>query len=211
MHEDIGAQLRAERERLGISLRALARKVGISPSALSQIEIGRSRPTVSTLYGIVTELNMSLDELFNHRSAAPPNGANAVPGSVAHVAGPVLRRGQRRLIDLDSAVRWERLTPSHDPDVEFLFVTYAVGGSSSRDRTFLRHPGHEYGLVIDGSLTVSTSFDTHELGPGDSISFDSMLPHLLENRGDVPVTAVWVVVGREHDPRAAVLDELKTP
>ncbi len=47
-----------------MSLRALARQVGMSPSAMSQIETGRSRPSVRTLYAIVTALDMSLDELF---------------------------------------------------------------------------------------------------------------------------------------------------
>src|SRR6478672_7014627 len=64
MAEDVGPQLRARREAEHLSLRELARRLGISPSALSQIETGKSRPSVSTLYAIVTELEMSLDELF---------------------------------------------------------------------------------------------------------------------------------------------------
>jgi len=63
----IGSRLREERERQGLSLRKLAGRLDISPSALSQIETGRSRPSVSTLYAIVSELGISFDELF-----APP-------------------------------------------------------------------------------------------------------------------------------------------
>ena len=62
--DGVGQQLRSERERHGLSLRELARRLAISPSALSQIETGRSRPSVGTLYAIVTELGISLDELF---------------------------------------------------------------------------------------------------------------------------------------------------
>src|SRR3954447_11034146 len=62
--DEIGSRLRAERERQGLSLRKLAGRLEISPSALSQIETGRSRPSVSTLYGIVSELGISFDELF---------------------------------------------------------------------------------------------------------------------------------------------------
>src|SRR4249919_3617763 len=67
---DIGARLREERTRRGLSLRKLASILGLSPSALSQIETGRSRPSVSTLYAIVNELEISFDELF-------PNGSGA--------------------------------------------------------------------------------------------------------------------------------------
>jgi ribosome-binding protein aMBF1 (putative translation factor) len=47
--DGVGQRLRSERERHGLSLRELARRLEISPSALSQIETGRSRPSVGTL------------------------------------------------------------------------------------------------------------------------------------------------------------------
>ena len=73
--DGVGQRLRSERERHGLSLRELARRLEISPSALSQIETGRSRPSVGTLYTIVSELEMSLDELFGSQRTAPPPGA----------------------------------------------------------------------------------------------------------------------------------------
>ena len=100
-------------------------------------------------------------------------------------------------------MRWERLTADRDPEVDFLHVVYDVGGASSHDRIFMRHAGREYGLVLGGRLRVTTGFQPHELGPRDSRSFDSSIPQLLENVGDEPVTAVWVVVGRHGDPRTA--------
>jgi transcriptional regulator with XRE-family HTH domain len=72
----LGERLRAERDRLGLSLRELARRLEVSPSLVSQIETGKIQPSVRTLYAIVTELGVSLDELF-----APPAGAG--PGSPA--------------------------------------------------------------------------------------------------------------------------------
>jgi transcriptional regulator with XRE-family HTH domain/uncharacterized RmlC-like cupin family protein len=212
LHSDIGSKLRAERERQGVSLRALARQVGISPSAMSQLETGRSRPSVRTLYAIVSTLDMSLDELFatgSGQATRPVAPSSSGDGEVAarpatpEATGPVQSRRTRNAIDLESGVRWERLTAERDPEVDFLHVVYDVGGASSRDRVFMRHAGREYGLVLSGRLRVTTGFEPHELGPGDSISFDSSIPHLLENMGDEPVTAVWVVVGRHGDPRAA--------
>jgi quercetin dioxygenase-like cupin family protein len=66
----------------------------------------------------------------------------------------------------------------------------------------MRHMGREYGLVLSGRLRVTIGFDEerHELGPGDSIAFDSAIPHRLHNDGDEVATAIWIVLGRHHDP-----------
>jgi transcriptional regulator with XRE-family HTH domain len=208
--DGVGQRLRSERERHGVSLRELARRLEISPSALSQIETGRSRPSVGTLYAIVSELDMSLDELFGSQrtAASAARAAEAAGGSEETAATLVQRRDTRKGIELESGVRWERLTPTAEQDADFLYVVYEVGGASSRGGTHMRHMGREYGLVLSGRLRVTIGFDEqHELGPGDSIAFESSRPHRLENAGAEPVEAIWFVVGRSHsDARKVALD-----
>ena len=80
----VGNRLRAERERLGIGLRELARRVGVSPSLVSQIELDRVNPSVSTLYALVTELGMTMSDVFGdtaRRSASSTSGATAWPSA----------------------------------------------------------------------------------------------------------------------------------
>jgi transcriptional regulator with XRE-family HTH domain len=208
--DGVGQRLRSERERHGVSLRELARRLEISPSALSQIETGRSRPSVGTLYAIVSELDMSLDELFGSQrtAASAARAAEAAGGSEETAATLVQRRDTRKGIELESGVRWERLTPTAEQEADFLYVVYEVGGASSRGGTHMRHMGREYGLVLSGRLRVTIGFDEeHELGPGDSIAFESSRPHRLENAGAEPVEAIWFVVGRSHsDARKLALD-----
>jgi transcriptional regulator with XRE-family HTH domain len=208
LQDGVGQRLRAERERHRLSLRELARRLGMSPSALSQIETGRSRPSVGTLYAIVTELGMSLDELFGSTRAGPVAPVALVEGGAAGPS-PVQRARTRKRLELESGVRWERLTPTAEAATDFLYVVYDVGGASSRADTYMRHTGREYGIVLSGRLRVSLGFDEeHELGPGDSIAFDSLRPHRLENAGDDPVHAVWFVAGRQDsDHRKQALDE----
>jgi transcriptional regulator with XRE-family HTH domain len=203
VEEDVGRKLRAQREERGLSLRELARRLGMSPSAISQIETGKSRPSVSTLYAIVSELRMSLDELFDPAAPHPPTAAAPAfaRGGADTAEGHVQRRTSRRAIDLETGVRWEQLTSDPDPAIDFLYVTYEVGGSSSQDDRFIRHAGREYGLVLSGTLEVSVGFERYVLGPGDSISFDSTVPHCLRNAGAEPVTGVWLVLGRQNDIR----------
>ena len=189
-----------------LTLRELARRVGVSPSLISQIETGRSQPSVGTLYAIATELEVSVDDLlFDGDDTRPdrrPGGAGGRDDNAAAGAGPVQRSHNRRAISLDSGVRWERLTTQHDDDVEFLDVVYDVGGASSTAESLTRHAGHEYGIVLTGRLSVTLLFEEHLLEAGDSISFASTTPHRLANAGDVPVHAIWCVVGRDPSPKA---------
>jgi mannose-6-phosphate isomerase-like protein (cupin superfamily) len=101
------------------------------------------------------------------------------------------------VIELDSGVTWERLTSHEHEHVDFLHVIYDVGGSSAPDERLMRHEGREYGFVISGTLGVKLGFERYELGPGDSIAFDSTVPHRLWNVGDEPVHGIWFVVGRD--------------
>lgn len=196
--EDIGTRLREERERVSISQRELARRLGLSASLISQIESGQSKPSVSTLYAIVTELGVSVDDVFrgSNGHAGTGHGSAGEPAEGVD-QGPVVRSDERHVIDLASGVRWERLTSHQHEDVDFLHVIYDVGGSSASDTKMMRHPGREYGIVISGRLGVQLGFETFELDPGDSIGFDSTQPHRLWNLGDEPVHGYWFVVGRE--------------
>ena len=221
-YPQIGDQLRIRRRELGLSLRDLAERLGVSPSLISQIERGRANPSVSTLYSIVGELDVSLDELlFSERRPTEPTGdpatasngappdaaasqAEVVPDAGAGgrtdpdagAATPVQRASARKHIRLASGVIWERLTTLSEPGVEFLYVIYEVGGASSPEDAYQRHAGHEWGYVISGELRVTIGFEEYLLEPGDAISIDSRIPHRLANLGDTPVHAIWFVLGR---------------
>ena len=209
----LGPRLRLAREQRQLSVRELARRIGCSASLVSQIERGVSVPSVGVLYSLATELDTSLDHLLfgaeprRPLDAAPGPDAPGVvaPGSVASgivasgvvAPGIVQRAVGRNIIDLASGVRWERLTPGADAMTDFLEVIYSPGGHSTDERRPLRHDGHEYGLVISGTLQANVGFESYELGPGDSIAFDSSTPHEYLNKTGEPVHAVWVVVHSE--------------
>jgi transcriptional regulator with XRE-family HTH domain len=215
----MGDHLRAARRRRHLSLRELAARLGLSPSLISQVETGRARPSVSTLYAIANELDVSLDELlFNDAERGGRSGAESPTIGPAHPPPatrqvnehpdhPLQRGDDRKVIRLASGVVWERLTTDYVPGIDFLYVTYEVGGASSPQHEFQRHGGHEWGFVISGRLGVTIGFEEHELGPGDSISIDSTVPHRLYNRGTVPVHGIWFVLGRRSLDLPGLRDE----
>ncbi len=204
----LGPRLRVARELRELSVREMARRIGCSASLISQIERGISVPSVGVLYSLATELDTSLDHLLFGAEPRRPAGqapgpdapglaASGLAASGLAAADIVQRAAGRNIIDLASGVRWERLTPGADAMTDFLEVIYSPGGHSTDERRPLRHDGHEYGLVISGTLQANVGFESYELGPGDSIAFDSSTPHEYLNKTGEPVHAIWVVVHSE--------------
>lgn len=196
----IAGRLREERTKAGISQRELARRLGLSPSMISQLESGLTKPSVGTLYAIVTELDLSLDRLI--RGEEYLDGERTYPAA-EEVMPLVVHPGERQSIDLASGVTWEELTATSEDDVDFLKAIYEVGGASTPDGSLMRHHGREYGYVMSGTLGIQIGFQEYELTSGDSIAFDSTRPHRLFNKGGEPVHAIWFVAGRDADGRAS--------
>lgn len=195
--ETLGARIRQGREQHGITLREFARRVGVSPSLISQIERGRAMPSVGTLYAIANELALTFDDMFAAGRGLEPSPSGASSGANgADAASPVQRSHDRKRIRLSGGVLWERLTPRHDEQVEFLHVVYEAGAASCPEESLMRHGGKEYAFILSGRLGLRVGFEEYVLDPGDSCSFSSQIPHRLWAIGDEPVRAIWVVVNR---------------
>ncbi|MFN8148912.1 MAG: helix-turn-helix domain-containing protein [Candidatus Nanopelagicales bacterium] len=209
MEAAAGARLRRRRQELGLSLRELGSRVGVSASMLSQVENGRCRASVAVLYRLVNELGLTLDDLFDDASPAPEPEPAEKPRSRSGARGkargraprtPVLTRGERVTIELESGVTWEKLSNAAPPGLEFILVTYRPGSSSGKSGKFSQHEGFECAYVVSGELTFHHKFDTWTLTAGDTITFDAAEPHRLENHGTEDVVAVWLVL---HEAAAA--------
>ena len=216
----LGARLREARLKRGLSLRSVAQSLGVSASLISQVEIGKTQPSVATLYAMASHLGVSLDELVGLQSGpiAVPNLAQEVvaqaPGGASAPLGPdapapmyghsgpplpdVQRAVENPVIEMENGVRWERLAAGAGGPVDALLVTYEPGASSSVEGKLMRHAGFEHAYLLEGELTLHIDFETHVLGAGDSLQFDSVRPHLYSNRGDVPAKGVWFVFGRRQ-------------
>jgi transcriptional regulator with XRE-family HTH domain len=211
---NVGSLIRRERQKQGLALRELARRVGISASMLSQVETDRTRPSVSTIYAIATELGLSIDALLSDHDGAAAGAGAAARGGVrrghaAAAAAPaaaapapdelacqLVRPEMRRKLELESGVTWELLSDLLPHLVDFMFVTYEPGGRSSSSGKLMRHTGTEFAYLLRGRLKIQVGFDEYVLNPGDALAFDSSEPHLLVNEGTEPAEGIWFVLGR---------------
>lgn len=192
----VGAELRRVRAEKKLSLRSVASAVGVSASLLSQVETGKTQPSVSTLYALVSHLGISLDGIMSG-TAGPSTG----PVEKVHTANSVLQRGSDNpTIDMENGVTWERLAHGTANLADPLLVTYPPGSSSSLEGKLMRHAAQEYGYLLQGTLTLKLEFETIQINAGDSFSFDANRPHLFRNESSEPVKGIWFVVGT-GDPK----------
>ncbi|MER7796254.1 XRE family transcriptional regulator [Microbacterium sp. NPDC096154] len=199
---ELGERIRRAREARGASLRAIAADAGISPSLLSQVETGKVRPSVSTLYAITTCLGLSVDDVLGAPSAA------RVPSAAATL---VQRHEDEPALVMQNGVTWRRLAGRGPGSaVDAVRVTYEPRAASSLDGTHMRHAGVEYGTITAGELTLKVDFETYRLRAGDSFCFDSMRPHFYVNEGAVAAEGIWFVVGRGDGDMAGSDEPLRS-
>jgi len=154
----IGQRIREERLRRGFNLRSLARAVNVSASHISQIETGKCRPSVSTLYAITTALGVSIDDIFAGSGtgltevantevaetdldlAADGAGLAVVGGLPAEPAAAALARGSAVLA---------RVTPS--PGAAAALV--ALASEHARRIGPVVGPGERETLELDSGVT----------------------------------------------------------
>lgn len=197
----VGERIRLAREARGISVRELSRRVDVSPGHVSQVERGLASFSVRALYTVANELGISMDSLFEAddteevETAPPPSAAT----DALEDLGMILRADQRPAIQLSDGPRWERLTAKPEESSEFLEVVYAPATGTEGAADMVRHVGREYGLVVAGELHVQVGYDRSVLRTGDTIAFDSDIPHRFWNESAEEVHAIWFVLEGSGD------------
>jgi transcriptional regulator with XRE-family HTH domain len=213
----LGARLKQVRQQAGLSLREVARQLGVSPSFVSQLENGKSQPSVATLYSISQLLDVSIDQLFAvdgpgsvaiaAPGAGPADDPLVAPISRSELGSPgdawrseqvparlsVTRPGERVRLEMDTGVVWEQLATNTGRGLDFIEIVYPPHSTSTTDNRMLRHAGSEFGYLVEGELEITVGFEVFTLRAGDAVGFDSSMPHLLANRTDVAARGIWFV------------------
>jgi len=195
---EIGPRLLAARRRAGLTVRALGAEIGVSAALISQIETGRTQPSVTTLYALVERLGVSLDWLIGLTPGGQPLDE---PVGRPLTDAPVVRPSDAHpVLQIANGVRWELVSSSAEGAAEAVLVTYQPGAASSPDGERSTHDGIESAYLMEGALTVQLDDDEFRAGAGDSIVFDSRRPHRYVNDSAAPVRGIWITTGASHLP-----------
>jgi transcriptional regulator with XRE-family HTH domain len=180
LREELGRHVRALRLDQDLTLTALAEKIGISPSGLSQIERGKSEPSLGTLWRLGRALRASLFDFFAHDRPAPVD---------------VTRADERTVVEYER-LRYEAITRSARRRIDLFVLRLRPGDGPVRD--VVRHAGEEAGLVLSGAMEVFVGETSHILREGDGIWFSSEEPHTFHTVGDDPCVSVWADTIPDH-------------
>ena len=189
MMKDLGENLRLIRLQKKMTLQELSRISKVSKSQLSQIERNVSVPTVTKLQKIAEALDIKFSDLL------PENGdsssdADPVNNKENSKRISVVRKGERKKIIMPGGALVEMLCPDLQHKIEFIYLRYPVGTKVEGQYT---HEGEECGVVLEGTFKGTFGAMEVTLEPGDSIYYDSTIPHCWEAVGDMEVRAIWAI------------------
>ena len=178
MDIDIGKKVKELRTEAGMSIKDLSAKAEVSTGLISQIERNLVVPSVTVLYRIAMSLGASVGYFFGE-------------GPAVH-NDPVVRQSERKRLSIDGTNgSYELLSSDASKKLEFIYITLKGRESSRMD--MISHEGEECGYVIKGHLLVKLGQEEYYLGEGDSMTFDSSVPHRYLTIDDVECISVWAM------------------
>lgn len=174
----VGERLHDLRLQKNLSIRSLATRSGLAINTLSMIENGKTSPSVSTLQILARALEVPIAAFFEHA---------VIEKKVVHV-----RRQQRPGITV-AATQLEHLGKNLTGSAVQPFVVTLEPGSDS-GRRLIVHTGHEFVYCLCGQVRYTIQEETYLLEAGDSIVFESHLPHCWKNTGSEPAQIILVLI-----------------
>lgn len=204
----LGVRLKANRQKSNKTLREMAEEFNVSATFLSQLENGKSKPSVATLYALARALNVDMDSLLSPLVTAEIEPATiesrnlGVKEQLKGMAGNSPNSRARisttdatnsNVLTLDSGVTWERLATVTESGGHFVEIIYHPGAETSPDGKLISHDGYEYGYALEGDLEMTIGDFVFTLSQSHSFGFDSSIPHIFKNKGTTDFRGVWFV------------------
>lgn len=174
----IGVRLRHARLAKRLTLKEVASRVGCSESTVSKVENEKTTPSLAMLHRLASAVDTNVSMLFEQQAASEY--------VLRASARPILADGSLS----PTGVRVEWLTYPSGPSL-FQASIHIVEPGASSDGAIV-HDGEDFGLLLEGALTVTIGDESHDLQPGDSFAFPSQLPHSYRNIGETAAKVVWM-------------------
>lgn len=165
--------LKYRRKELGLTLHDVAARSGLSPAFISLAERHKAVPSIVSLINLAKALQVDIEYFLK-----PPK------------VGKILRRAaEPEFYAIDSPVKYVLLSAGHRGQMMDAFKFIIPRGPKFPR---VHRDGESFYFVLKGRLHFDVDDKTHELGPGDSLHFNSQHSYTMQNRGRTPVEVVWV-------------------
>ncbi|MGD2272452.1 MAG: XRE family transcriptional regulator [Desulfobacterales bacterium] len=174
---DIGSKIKEIRLQKGLKLRDVAKETGLSVSLISLVENNNTSPSLSTLIKLANYLGTDAGFFLEN----PEKKKNAA----------VCRKKKRKFwTSNDKKIIFELLNPTvRKNKMEIVFAKVKRFNTPPEKYT---HEGEEFGLVLKGQIQVDVGDESHVLNEGDTIYFESTIPHAIYNTAQGDSEIIWV-------------------
>ena len=175
----VGDNLRILRMERGLSLAELSERSEVSKAMLSQIEMGRSSPTIALGWKIANGLGVPFGALLGE----------PMPGDFV-----IHRSEQAQILYSEGKTLCSRaLFPAGDPRVAEMYELTLEPGMEERASAHI--PGtREQLYVTSGQLLVEAAGHEATLQAGDVLFFCSDRPHRYHNPGHEPMRCILLML-----------------
>jgi transcriptional regulator with XRE-family HTH domain len=181
----IGKKIRELRKKAGFILQDLSDRTGLSKPLLSQIEKGVVSPPIATLLKISKALGVNISFFFQN-----DDSEERVVLVRSHESKVVDSRyfGREEGGYYYEALAYKKSKKYMEPFlVEFK-------RRKAGELAYFSHEGEEFIYLLEGTLEFRTETQQYVMHPGDSLYFDSSLPHAyraLERKNAKALTVVY--------------------
>lgn len=175
--EDLGARIRGVRKERGLTLKELEAASGFSATHISEIERGKTSPTVGALLRIARALEKDPSYFLEEEQ-------------LSEVA--VTRQDRRPpLPEERTQARGEYLSPGIPGG---RLNAYLLRLDPGEDGTVVydAHPGEEAIYVLEGKVEVTLGDRQLTAGPGDTVHYAADRSHGFRNAGASPVQLLLI-------------------
>jgi transcriptional regulator with XRE-family HTH domain len=181
--KSIGETVRIIRTQLGLTTKDLAVESGISESIISGVENLSISPVLGHIVSIAKALKVTVGELYGDSADSPFCLVRSHGGKKVSRFSSQGKSSSYTYESLGHQKQNRQMEPFH--------VTLNPVDVSKAEPN--QHAGEEIIFVLTGQVQVSLAGNTDILNPGDSIYFDSNLPHVVACYGDEPATIFAVI------------------
>lgn len=184
----ITARIRSIRRDKHISLEQLSKLAGLSPGYLSKIERSDKGPPISTLSNIASALGVDLSDLLLE-DTDPLKDKNLA----------IVRKDKRKIVQTRGslygyeyeALAYNKLGKNMEP--------FIISPTFDEEPTF-QHEGEEYHFILEGTVEFNYEGKKYVLNEGDSLYFDSGLPHTGRSIGKKKARILAVIYPYKRKP-----------
>lgn len=166
----LGAKVRQLREQRELTVEQLAEQSHCHLDVLSQIEAGELVPSLTPLMNISRALGVRLGTLLDDEPHDGPVLVKAGQSpNVVRFSGkdPQAKNSNLDFFSIGAGKKDRHMEP-------FIIDVQPRGGEAA---PLSSHEGEEFLYVLDGSIEISYGKTTYQLETGDSIYYDSVVPH----------------------------------